>query len=632
MQWDSLRDSLLTAAPSLVWLLVALATSILVAIIREPLSKHLRDAREQLRLLRSRLLTRAAISLGRRTQRFWLARQFEPARSVAGALDRLADALPTAGRRSLARIMALEGQLQKQLGTLDALGLHPPSTPGGVSEGAGRAPGGSWWKLLMLVLIAGLAGAANSFLLNEFFQGVITSDSLFPATFPDLQVSHVFAVLIFTMEVAIGFALHHFVEEPDDGSAARRLLALAPWVVLAGLLWLEGWAYALLSYQIDIPERLGLPATSGLYAFARYFLALFGAGLTLLLASLGYLLGKEMEKLQARSEARRRERLVEPNGWAFHQRAEQIDRTERAFARLKSAVANFHLDLVHQFKCEVDAVGTSEDLAIAVRDAVGQIFDSVHRLDGTIGRRLDLLRLRELPPVRTRSQALAEMSLYTGLLAAMVATGWLSVQYVAVYLRSVQGDRPSADLLELVSGVVLTGFALSSGWLAGRAWGHTHPSPRPRRLARLLALLMIAAAGAGFAGVALNNRTLGPADPANLLFGLLHAGLLASLGAGAELAVTNTLHALELLGLYLERGIVSLAALLLWLTRALLAVVEWVIRLVAVFGQLVVRPRPPVRVGVVQLSNERELPREMRAPARRFADKAYAPAARSEHA
>ncbi len=628
MQWDSLRDALLRAVPYLMWLLVALATSILVALIREPLSKQLRDAREQLRLLRTRLLSRTAVSLGRRTQRFWLARQFEPARSVAGALDRLSEALPTAGRRSLARVMALEVQLRRQIGTLESLGLHPPSSS--TSPGVPRpisTSGGSWWKLLMLLAIAGLAGAANSFLLNEFFQGVITSDSLFPATFPDLQVSHVFAILIFTMEVAIGFALHHFAEDAEDGNPARRLLALAPWVVLAGLLWLEGWAYALLSYQIDIPERLGLTAASGLYSFARYFLALFGAGLTLLLASLGYLLGKEVEKLQATREARRRERQLEPHGWAFHQRTEEIDRTERAFARLKSALANFQLDLAHQFKREVDAVGTSDALAAAVRDAVAGVFESVRMLDGTVGRRLDLQRLRERPPIRTRSQAIAEIAFYTTLFGSTLAVSWLSAAYVAAAMRIVQGDRPSAELLEMVSGVVLTGFGLSSGHVARRFWNGTR-SGAVRRLGQLLAVLMIAAAGAGLAVVALANRTLGPVDSPNILFGLLHAGLLASLGAGAELALVNTLHALELAGLYLERAAVSVVAVALWLGRALLAVLDWVVRLVAVFGQLVVRPRPPVSLSVVQISGQPEV----RPPTRRFADKAYASAPGSEHA
>jgi hypothetical protein len=632
MQWDSPRDALLSATPYLVWLLVALATSILVALVREPLSKQLRDAREQLHLLRTRILFRTAITLGRRTQRFWLARQFDPARSVSAALERLAEALPGTGRRSLARVMAMETELRRQIGTLQTLGLHPPSSATGIREtGPTSLRSGSWGKLLVLVLIAGLAGAANSFLLNEFFQGVITSDSLFPATFPDLRVSHVFAILIFTMEVAIGFALHHFAEDAEDGSAARRLLALAPWVVLVGLLWLEGWAYALLSYQIDIPERLGLSAASGLYAFARYFLALFGAGLTLLLASLGYLLGNEVERLQASRQARRRARKLEPQGWAFHQRAEQIERTEHALARLKSALANFHLDLAHQFKREIGAVGSSEDLASAVRDAVTQVFDSVRQLDGTLGRKLDLVHLRERSPLRTRSQAVAEMSFYTALLGSLIAVGWLSTQYVAASVRSVEGDRPVAELLELVSGVVLTGFGLSSGYVAGRIWGRARTDTM-RRLGQAAALLMILAAGGALALVALANRTLGPLDWPNIFFGFLHAGLLATLGAGAEPMLVNTLHALELMRLYLARGVVSLAAAGLWLAGALLSLIQWLVRVVAVFGQLVVRPRPPVQVGVVHISRDTELSRDLQAPARRFADKTSGPVIRSDHA
>jgi hypothetical protein len=244
-----------------------------------------------------------------------------------------------------------------------------------------------------------------------------------------------------------------------------------------------------------------------------------------------------------------------------------------------------------------------------------------------VGRRLDLQRLRERPPIRTRSQAIAEIAFYTTLFGSTLAVSWLSAAYVAAAMRIVQGDRPSAELLEMVSGVVLTGFGLSSGHVAKRFWNGTR-SGAVRRLGQLLAVLMIAAAGAGLAVVALANRTLGPVDSANLLFGLLHAGLLASLGAGAELALVNTLHALELAGLYLERAAVSVVAMALWLGRAMLAVFDWVVRLVAVFGQLVVRPRPPVSVSVVQISGEPEV----RPPTRRFADKAYASAPGSEHA
>ena len=94
MSWaEIIRDSLQRIAPYVLWAVLALGISILVAFIRDPLSRLLREAREQLRALRSRLLARSAIALGRKSRRFWQARQSEPARTVAGALDRLAEEL-----------------------------------------------------------------------------------------------------------------------------------------------------------------------------------------------------------------------------------------------------------------------------------------------------------------------------------------------------------------------------------------------------------------------------------------------------------------------------------------------------------------------------------------------------------
>ena len=184
----------------------------------------------------------------------------------------------------------------------------------------------------------------------------------------------------------------------------------------------------------------------------------------------------------------------------------------------------------------------------------------------------------------------------------------------------------------MVRRVVLTGFGLSSGLIVERAWSRTRPHPRPKTPARFLAALSILGAGVGFAAVAIASQPLGTAQPVNAVFGVLHAGLLAILGATAERGVANAWHTLELLGLYLERAGTSLAAAALWLIRAVLALAEWLIRLVAVFGHLVIRPRPPVSVGVVQLADEQELPRELRAPARRVADQAYGRAKRGEHA
>jgi hypothetical protein len=606
MQWQ-------IAGPYVIWVVLALATSILVAVIREPLSRVLREAREQLGASRNRLLARSAARLGRRSYRFWLSRQYEPARTVAGSLDRLAEALPVVGRKSLARVTTLQADLRRQLDTLETVGLRPPDSRVSPMAGnpAGPAPRGSWWKLLLLTLIAGLTGTSNSFLLNEFFQGVLTTDALFPSAFPDFHVSHVFAVLIFMMEVAIGFALHHFAEDREDEGAARRLLALAPWLVLVGLVCLEGWAYALLSYQIDIPERLNLTPDSGLYTFARYFLAVFGAGLTLLLASLGYLLGNEFEKLQAGRETRYQERLLKRYGWAISRGADQVERTERALNRLRAAVQHFHLDLVHQFKREVEAASSSEDLPATIRDAITEALDSA--------------RLRR--PIRTRAQALADLCIFTAAFVLLVAVSWVSVEYVAGFVRSVHGDRSSANVFALASGVVITGFALAGGYIAREAWSFPW-----RRFLRVVALCCLAATTSGLITIAVANHTLGPSTGLNVLLGLLHAGLLTILGAGADVAMVNTLHLVRLLGWYLERCVVSAGAALLWMVRAILAAVDWVLRVIAVFGQLVVRPRPPIQFGVAEIPRRPGLSREPQPHARRFADKAYAQAVRGKNA
>jgi hypothetical protein len=634
MQWDeSIRDSLQRVLPYLLWVFLALTTSILVAVIREPLSRVLREAREQLNAVRRRLLTRSAIAFGRKTHRFWLLRQYESARTVAGSLDRLAEVIPHVGRKSLARVIALQADLRRELTLLDDRGLCRFDSAADAISRPPAAPliRGSWWRLLVLGLIAGLTGAANSFLLNEFFQGVLTADALFPSAFPDFRVSHVFAVLIFMMEVAIGFALHHFAEDQEDDTPARKLLAFAPWLVLVGLVCLEGWAYALLSYQIDIPERLNLSPDSGLYTFARYFLAVFGAGLTLLLASLGYLLGKEFERLHAGTEARHREQLLRL-GWNSSPDADQVGRAERALDRLRLAVQNFQLDLVHQFKREVEATSRSDSLAAVIQDAIKETLESAE---------LDRVRGRDHRLVRTRAQAAADMGLLTASFGLLVAVSWVSVEYLAAFVRSVQRDRPSGEVFALVSGVVMTGFALSAGSLAGQSLSATRyasgtrlllPSSSGRRLLQTLAIVFLLAAAGGLAMIAIANHTLGSSMPLNFLFGLLHASLLVVLGAMADAAVISTLHLLQLGGLYLYRGIASLGALLLWLVRALLAILDWVIRLIAVFGQLVVRPRPPIRFHAVDVSRAAVLPPERRTPGRRYTDRAYARTVRGNHA
>jgi hypothetical protein len=359
---------------------------------------------------------------------------------------------------------------------------------------------------------------------------------------------------------------------------------------------LEGWAYALLSYQIDIPERLGLAATSGLYSFARYFLAVFGAGLTLLLASLGYLLGKEVERLQSGSEARRRNRLARRQGWAAATAAQQIERTERALERLQATVAGFQLNLVQQFRREVDPAGSSDELVDAIRDAMAAVLESPRRVGGALGRGIAWRRTEVPLALRTRAQVVGDLSLSFLALLSLATVSWLSEQYVATLASAARGDRPSAELLAVLSGVLVTGFGLSGGYVAAQAWRGR------RRLLKLLTIVLFLGSAAELTGIALTARPLGPGTPLNASFGLLHAGSLTLLGAVAESALVGSLHLLQLTSLSLQRWLVRAVATVLWLLQAVTASLEWLIRLISVFGQLVVRPRPPVVVGVAEVS------------------------------
>jgi len=136
---------------------------------------------------------------------------------------------------------------------------------------------------------------------------------------------------------------------------------------------------------------------------------------------------------------------VKRSGWVISGGVDQVERTMRALASLRVAAQGFQLDLVRQFKREVDATSSTETLQEAVGDALAEILDSPGRM------------------VRTRGQALADMTLFTAALSSLVVVSWVSVEYVAAFVRSVQGHRPSTDLFGLVGGVVMTGFALSAG-------------------------------------------------------------------------------------------------------------------------------------------------------------------------
>jgi hypothetical protein len=302
-----------------------------------------------------------------------------------------------------------------------------------------------------------------------------------------------------------------------------------------------------------------------------------------------------------------------------------VERTERALERLHAGIASFHLNLVQQFKREVDPAGSSDELLAAIRDAMNSILESSSRVGGTLARSLGGLDPGRRLPLRSRAQAVGDITLSSAALLSLGAVSWLSERYLAAFTRAVQGERQSAELLGLLSGVLMTGVGVSAGYVVT----HARRSSRPLRL---LAVALVIVATGTLTAVAITNHTLGSWLPLNALFGLLHTGSLVLLGAVAGSAAAGGLQLLQLAGMSAERWIVRLVAFGLWSLQALAAMIEWVIRLVAVFGQLVVRPRPPVQVGVAEVTpGRRRLPRELLSPARRFTDKPYTAVVREKN-
>jgi hypothetical protein len=232
----------------------------------------------------------------------------------------------------------------------------------------------------------------------------------------------------------------------------------------------------------------------------------------------------------------------------------------------------------------------------AIRETMTTVLESPRRVGGALGRGLDWRRVKAPLALRTRAQVVSDLSLSFLALVSLAALSWLTEQYVATLASAAGGDRHSAELLAPLSGVLLTGFGLSGGYVAAHAWRGR------RRLLQLLAIVLFLGSAAALTGIALTARPLGPWTLLNASFGLLHASGLALLGAAAESALVGSLQLLQLTSLCLERWLVRAVAAVLWLIQAVTALLEWLIRLISVFGQLVVRPRPPVLVGVAQVS------------------------------
>ncbi len=592
---------------SLLLLLGAILVGLVVAaLLQEQLSELLQGAARTLTTIALRLRFRTAAWVSRRMRRFWLARQYEPVRSITSAIDRLIKALPHTGSAERIAATRLRDSVVAQLQRLKTLGIqaqHDADPPAARTPSPDPPPSPTLLYVGVLIVLAVLVGAANSFLLKEFFQGFFPQRPVFPIALPDFQLAHVFALLIAVIELATGVALHHFASEEKaeaNFNFTSRVLRLAPWIALAALVTLEAFAYSLLSAQIDLPRLLKIDAASGMYDLAKYFLAGLGIAMTMMLTALGHAISSTFARRKVARDAvervNRRHTLAE----ALLESKEQLKAATDTLAELQLASATFEERGIGSFTLAFPSVTAARDLGGLVLGHVALVLGSAATIDGAVERLRLLTTTAERAPVRTRAQVIADLAVYSlgGVLLAAVAASTIVYLGGAVDRTAQQGSLTSYS--GLVTASIVLGVLIASGFYMremlngarhATIGGELTRTDLSRRVGTTAVVSLVLIASAVLAGIAIRSAALGSSVALNLAFGLFHAAALTFLGSAIDSELVAIWHVTSLILPRLALLAIWVLVILLLVVAGVLRVFDWTLRVVAVFGALLLGRR-----------------------------------------
>lgn len=303
--------------------------------------------RDSIRLLlaryRARLISEHYSRVQDRFHTFWEALAREPQMPLVTQLARVTHAVEEVGQTRTAKLEGLQRQMGANLAffkeasavtaaplDLDKLRL--------ATQTAREQLGLAIVFTAMIVILS----AINSFLLNIYFQETLGRFPLLPYPLPQIEAAHVLAVLFAFMEVMAGMMMHFFESYAGDSTGAR-FFRMVPWLAVGSLCLVEVYAYALLSSRMNMASRLEIDPNSAFYPIARYFLAFFGAVITVLLAGLGFALWSSIHQYRA---SRRTLRMVQ----ILERYAGLTDRINTSLQTMRAASVTIGADIVADFR------------------------------------------------------------------------------------------------------------------------------------------------------------------------------------------------------------------------------------------------------------------------------------------
>jgi hypothetical protein len=334
------------------WAIGILVAALIVSYLSPPLGTVLHDARAALTGFRLRLGLWADNVIRPRWNQFWHDRGAEPLEPVLAGLARIDGAARTLGREQVAALEALDQRLSAAVGLLTRAAAPRAPEMADRDRITRALAGGGIMRIVVLAVFSVIVGLTNAALLNVFFREFLGTRSPIPTLLPALQIGHVLSALVFLIEMGTGWFIHDNGPEVHDENGelvprrrttANRFFYVGAWSALAFLALVELFVYAVLSDRLEIAKQFNLTSDSPMYPVARFFFALFGLALTIVLSAIGHALAEAFEKRKRAAAERtllnaleRRDETIVTN---VQRVRESLEGIATAAGRLPSAVA-----------------------------------------------------------------------------------------------------------------------------------------------------------------------------------------------------------------------------------------------------------------------------------------------------